>query len=465
MTPPQDAPRAETRAFDPILRFVSGRSGLSFANRRDGAELGISRAMGRAKIADLSRYLERLTADEDTLNDLLAELTIGETYFFREPAQFQFLRRVVLPDLVRLRGAGHTLRVWSAGCATGEEAYSLAILFEEEGLADASSLLATDLSRPALARARQGVYRGWSLRGDGAASALPYLDPVGDAFQIKDRLRRRVTFAALNLAEDTYPTPVAGVGEMDLILCRNVLLYFEAETVRQVAQRLLASLAAGGWLITSSADPPLAPETPFETVVADEGVFYRRLDTLPVEMPAASEPRVPDEGRPGLQPGAGGSGPLKEANDAGSPLQGASQPSPAVNGRAEEVRALAGSSPAEAERLCAEALRHNPLSVELSYLRGLLLLDLGRDEEAVWMLRRVLYLDHGLAVAHFALGSALLRRGDRDGARRAYRNACDLCAACPPEQPVPLADGACAGPLADAAAAQLARLDAPGGTP
>jgi chemotaxis protein methyltransferase CheR len=105
------------------------------------------------------------------------------------------------------------------------------------------------------------------------------------------------------------------------------------------------------------------------------------------------------------------------------------------------------------------------LSIELSYLRGLLLLDLGRDEEAVQALRRVLYLDQSLAVAHFALGAALLRRGDRDGARRAYRNARNLCAACPPDQPVPLADGACAGPLAEAAAAQLAQLDTPGGAP
>ena len=96
-------------AYESITRFVSGRTGLSFTNRRDGAAAGIDRARARADVADPARYLARLAADDALLNDLLAELTVGETYFFREPGQFRFLRRTLLPDLARLRGPGHIL--------------------------------------------------------------------------------------------------------------------------------------------------------------------------------------------------------------------------------------------------------------------------------------------------------------------------------------------------------------------
>ena len=100
------------------------------------------------------------------------------------------------------------------------------------------------MSRAALDRARRAVYRGWSLHGDGAAAALPHLIPVGDAFQVRESIRRQVTFAPLNLAEDSYPSASSGVWEMDLILCRNVLIYFDADTVRRVAQAAVG--VAGG---------------------------------------------------------------------------------------------------------------------------------------------------------------------------------------------------------------------------
>jgi chemotaxis protein methyltransferase CheR len=94
-------------------------------------------------------------------DDLVGELSVGETYFFREPAHFAFLGSEVLPDVQRRRGNTHTIRIWSAGCASGEEAYSLAILLDQAGLAERVHLLATDMSRAALARMRQGAYTAW----------------------------------------------------------------------------------------------------------------------------------------------------------------------------------------------------------------------------------------------------------------------------------------------------------------
>jgi chemotaxis protein methyltransferase CheR len=435
-------------AFAAVAGLVGVRTGLAFPpSRRPGAELAIRRAMARAGVADPAGYAVRLAADAGALDDLIAELTVGETYFFREPAQFDFVRRQVLPDVRRRRGEAHAPRAWSAGCASGEEPYSLAILFAEEGLTGAP-VLATDISRAALAKAREAVYGDWSLRGERAAVVRPYLLPSGRGYRLDERIRRRVVFAELNLALDTYPSHITGTADRDLILCRNVLIYLDPEAVAHIARRLGACLAEGGWLITASSDPPLADLAPFETVVADEGVFYRRKGNLRCSF---FDLRLPDQetavvNLPAVSPIEIRKPKTEDRKSKGEPA-------------APNLRALANIDPSEAERACAEATARQPLDAELGYLHGVLLLELGREEEAVRALRRVVYLDRTLAVAHFTLGAALRRRGDRAGARRAYRNARDLCRADPPDRPLPLADGETAGWLAAAAEGQLAFLE------
>jgi chemotaxis protein methyltransferase CheR len=131
-----------------------------------------------------------------------------------------------------------------------------------------------------------------------------------------------------------------------------------------------------------------------------------------------------------------------------------------ADARAIHVRALANLDTGQGEQACAEATARHPLSAELHYLHAVLLLDRGQPEEAIRAARRVLYLDRSLAMAHFTLGMLLQGAGDRTGARRAYRNAHDLCSSRPPDEIVPLSDGERAGRLAEAAAAQLAILDA-----
>ncbi|MGE5756614.1 MAG: CheR family methyltransferase [Planctomycetaceae bacterium] len=502
-------------AFEALAHLIGTRTGLTFTpERRAGVELAIRRAMARARVSDPARYLDRIKHDDALLDDLIGALTIGETYFFREPAQFRFIRDVILPELQRTRGAEHTIRVWSAGCASGEEAYSLAMLFDEEGLSGRIHLLATDISRAALAKARPAIYSAWSLRGEGAAAARPYLSRVGDRNVVDPSIRTRVSFEYLNLALDLYPSYASGTWGMDLILCRNVLIYFDRATVRNVAGRLYASLAEGGWLITASSDPPLAEWAPFGTVVTDQGVFYRRraqpLGPLPARDDRDSDPRparlseflrpraegpgwgamIPTSGGTTAQPdplshgGRGGIGPPQVARPSG---QGDGKATEEILKAAREdlsrgdyaravertrdlvddagasalhVRALANLDLALAERACAEAATRHPLAGALHYLRALLLLGLGREGEAARAARRVIYLDRSLALAHFLLGSILQRHGDWKGAWRAYRNAQDLCAARPEDEIVPLSDGEPAGRLAEAARVQMQRLQA-----
>lgn len=485
--------------FGNLARLVRVRTGLAFrTERRAGFEIGVVRAMSRAGVNDFPRYHDLVATDGTVLDDLVVELTIPETYFFREPGQFEFLRRVVLPEIVDRLEDGQTVRAWSAGCSTGEEAYSLAILFAEEGLAGRTRLLATDISRTALAKAGRGEYGPWSLRGDLAGVAKRYLRGEGGREVIDDSIRRAVTFAHLNLAVDDYPSSASGASEMDLILCRNVLIYFEKDTVKRVARRLHESLSEGGWLLAASTDPPLGTLAPFESVVTPQGVFYRRARVAnlartpaheapaPAPPPSAARPARagstaaarPAEvaARPGVDPTGRSDGEpsaldraLAEARAAlaaGRYQEAAARTEP-LTGDAEAsvlyVRALANLDATDAERACEGAARRHALSAELNTLHAVLLMGLGRDEEAARAARRALYLDRSLGVAHFLLGSILRKRGDRDGARRAFRNARDLCAARPAEEGVVLLDGETAGRLAESARAQLAEIDATGG--
>ena len=470
-------------AFGPLTRLVRTRTGLAFSpERRPSLELGVRRAMARAGVADLDGYPDLLAREGALLDDLIEELTVPETYFFREPAQFEFLRKVALPEISGRRGPGQAIRAWSAGCCSGEEAYSLAMLFAEEGLSGRSHVLATDIARGALAKARRARYGEWSLRGEGATSAQRHLQRTEDGYAVEDAIRAAVTFEHLNLALDVYPSYASGACGMDLILCRNVLIYLDPETIHEVAVRLHATLADGGWLVTASSDPPLTSAAPFEVVAVEEGVFYRRALAPRRTGPGPAGLRAGPEcdgfsSRRGTEPRVSVGRATDRSNAETEPALEAARDDLARGDyarAAERARSLAGLPAADAlyvralanldspaaERACGAASARHPLSGELHYLHAVLLLGLGREAEAARAVRRTLYLDRSLAIPHFVLGSIQRRQGDLAGARRSFRNARELCASCPADAVVPLSDGESAGRLAESARLQLTWLDA-----
>jgi chemotaxis protein methyltransferase CheR len=235
--------------------------------------------MARVGVVDVPRYVALLEAGRVPLDDLVTELTVGETYFFREPAHFEFIQNEVFPEVMKRRGADHVFRIWSAGCATGEEPYSLAIALVEAGLQ--GQVLATDISRTALWRAREATYRPWSLRGLDEERVQRVFRQAGDRWRLHARFGDLVTFQFHNLAQDAYPSLPAGIWAMDLILCRNVLIYFDKASIARVAHGLHTSLADGGWLITGPSDPPLDGLAPLVPVVTKGGVFYPKGESAP----------------------------------------------------------------------------------------------------------------------------------------------------------------------------------------
>jgi chemotaxis protein methyltransferase CheR len=473
--------------------FVRRRTGLVFRDARGPAlEAALVRATGRARTSAPDAYLARLDAEPALLDDLVAEITVGETYFFREPQQFSVIRDEIIPALVSHRARDHPLRIWSAGCATGEEPYSVAIVLRELGLERAAHIVATDLSRGALARARRARYTRWSLRGVSEHVVRTYFEPAGDGFRLHPAVRDAVEFRYLNLAEDTYPSLSTGIWAMHLILCRNVLIYFDAESVTRVARRLIDSLTDDGWLLLGASDPPLGDLVPCDVAVTGAGLAYRRPGRGAIRPRATAPgtgtralPPAPDSPVLEQPPSPPNPSPTVEQGPRVEVLGVLDEPADAARSYAERdyrrsaevasrvvqrdgsdpalwivlVRALANRGELDAAgQACATALDRHRTSAELTYLHAVLLAEAGRHREAAGAARRALYLDRGLIVAHLALGGTLTRLGDADGARRAFRNAQRLLAAMAPRDVVPASDAEPAGRLAAMADVQLRLL-------
>lgn len=461
--------------FAAVARLVGRRTGLAFGpNLKELVEAGIRRCMVAAGVRRVDDYLALIERDDGAFDELVAAVTVGESYFFRDLNQFQFIRRRILPTWLARGGSGQRVRIWSAGCATGEEAYSLAMAVRAYGLPAQVDVLGSDISRPALAKAREAAYSRWSLRGLDEATIQRHFRSRDGRYWLDETFREAVSFSHLNLAEATYPSVLNGIWNMDLILCRNVLIYFDRETIQQVGRRLLASLAPGGWLILGASDPPLGGLSALDVEVTREGVFYRRRGDCPG---GALETPGPSVGRRAPQPEGGVRlvervlrDPVQEdsvpasniaspkANEGAGPLAGADWATRPEDAEL-AIRACANrDGPEAAAKLSAAAVRRHRLRPGLHFLHGMILMELGRLEEAVLAMRRVLYLDDRIALAHYLLGSALARRGDRQGAVRAYQAAAALARECPPDEEVLLGDGTRAGWLLRAARVEAERL-------
>lgn len=411
-----------SRSLALAAQYVQARTGIDLSGAPSRHALDhLEAALEASGAAGVDEYVRRLAAEPALFDTLVDRITVQESYFFRDPQHFDFVAAEVLPKVrERLAAGGSGLRAFSAGCAAGEEAYSLAILLHEQGLLQGAHLIAGDVSRAALARARAGLYRPWALRGPGER-ARPYLAPRDGKLELDVRLRSAVTFLRINLAGDLYPSTATGLHDLDLVLCRNVLIYFDAQSIAGVAERLFASLAEGGWLIAGPSDPMLGELAPFEVLVRDEGVIYRR----PLRRAPAPARRS-------------------------SPARASQPPAPAAS-----LRQLAETRPEAVLEATAGALS----DPELLYLRAALLIALDRSAEAEPALRQLLAVDPDAALGHFLLADLALRRADVELARQAFRDAAASAHKLGADEPLPYGDGELAGRLASAAERRLEALE------
>ena len=426
-----------TRALDAWLleavsRSVEAQLGLHYPPERwpdlERGLRGAAAELGFESVDACARALTAASLGHAQIEALAAHLTIGETYFFRDPAVFKALSTQVFPALVREKaGRAKRLRIWSAGCCTGEEPYSIAIALREV-LPDIDDwqveILATDINPRFLHKAVAGIYGPWSFRGVPEATRSIWFHPRPEGrFEVVPEIRRMITFACLNLVEDVWPSLATATNAMDLIVCRHVLMYFTRERVRQVVGNFHRALVAHGRLIVS---PTEASGELFPAFLPPEirGVALYRKDGVPA--PSAPPPPVPS----------------------GPPTPVARTLPAAPRDHAAEARRLANDGHLTAAlAACDRAVAANRLVAAHHYLRGVILQEQGAAASAVTALRRALYLDPDFVLVHFTLGHLLLRQGRQTDARRYFANARALLHTSPPDALLPESEGLTAGRL------------------
>jgi chemotaxis protein methyltransferase CheR len=378
-----------------------------------------------------------------------SHFTIGETYFFRDPAVFNALEFEVLPPLLAARRAGSKeLRLWSAGCCTGEEVYSLAILLHRL-IPDIAgwriTLLATDINPAFLAKARRGIYRNWSFRSLPQSIKRRYFHArSADSHAISPAIQHLVSFAYLNLADDTYPDAASNTTAMDIVLCRNVLMYFDPRRATQVIERLHGALADGGWLVVSPAETSARPFPAFSEVRFPGALFYRKEAEQP---PLALQDNSQD------RPETARMAPLPDCADGGAAIVPPAAPEETKPAAHPQALALLARSHADlgqlddARHCCEAAIAADRTSPELRYLQAMILQEQGQLDAAMQSLRQALFLDQDFVLAHFALGSLCRRRGRTVEANRHFANAAALLGKHAPDETLPESAGITAAGL------------------
>jgi chemotaxis protein methyltransferase CheR len=270
-----------------LSEFIAQNTGLHFPpERRSDLQRGFTAAAAEFGFEDSARCADWLLSASLTrpqLHTLASHLTIGETYFFRERKTFDALAQGILPELIcRRRGREQRLRLWSAACSTGEEPYSLAILVQQL-LPDWRdwhvTILATDINPRFLQKAAAGVYGEWSFRESPSWFKERYFTRTRDGrFAVAPQIRDCVRFAPMNLVQDCFPSLATDTNAMDVIFCRNVLMYFTPAHARKVVENLRSALTDEGWLAVSPTECSQALFSRFVAVNFPDTILYRKCN-------------------------------------------------------------------------------------------------------------------------------------------------------------------------------------------
>ncbi len=458
--------------------FVAARIGLHFPQERwrdlERGLVAATPALGQADAESCVRWLLSASLTQSHIETLASHLTIGETYFFREKRSLEILEMQIVPELLRARcDSERHLRIWSAGCCTGEEPYSIAMLLDRL-IPDQKSwnitLLATDINPRFLRKAAEGVYGEWSFRGTPEWIRTRYFKRRKDGrFELSAHIKRKVTFSYLNLADDVYPSLLNNTNAIDVIFCRNVLMYFTAQHAKKVTRNFYRSLVEDGWLIVNPTETS-ATQFPLFTPVEFHGaVLYRKAkDDAPryaIEyQPLALQPALFPPEPVSLEAVQSGAVAKVQPEPPGqattmAPSDPLSQQQNDCEAQSLNARDCANRGRfAEAIEWCQKVIAADKLNPARYYLLAAIQQEQGQLDAAAQSLNRALYLDSGFVLAHFALGNLRLSQGKRREAERHFTNALATLRAHPHDEILPESEGLTAGRLVEIVTSALASL-------
>ncbi len=463
--------------------FVLRETGLYFPDkRRADLERGILEALAKSTHQTVEDYYKAITENPENgdMSKLVSELTIGETYFNRDAAQFALLEREILPKLISERVATtRTLRIWSAGCASGEEPYSLAILLRELiPYIDTwdITIMATDIDRDSIDKAHKGRYGQWSFR----AMPTDWLDKyffvsTPTDFYLSDAIKQHVSFDQLNLKENCFPSVANNTNDLDLIICRNVAIYFDQDTTTDLMSKFHGCLRDGAWLMVGASDP-IPPPKIFAARNHSGTFIYQKLspgfDARKTKRPKrakATKAKAPvraaqtaarkkkidttgdliKEGKTLLEIG--------QATLALDKLKQALRSSP----RAVEPLLLAaraeigrGNLP-EAQEFARRVTKADKLNVDSYFLLSTIAQGLGDDDQAIIYLKKAIYLSSKFIAAHFTLACLYKKCGQGIPAKKYFKNVIGLMIEGQEDEIVPESNGITFGKLREIAESNL----------
>lgn len=483
-------PIIDRHALEQLAALLLERAGLKITpDGYYGLRLALQARMPQVGMSEALAYVAQLRepAGQQELRALIPLVTVGKTEFFRDSRQFEAFEKSVLPQVLEQgRAEGRQVKLWSAGCATGEEPYSLAMAALERGATpETAEVWATDLNPVATESASKGYFPARRLVGVSEARVTRFFTTVDGGYQVTPELRAVIRFDGQNLAAPVWPQVLAR--SLDVIFCRNVIIYFDQPTIIGVMERFYESLRPGGWMFLGYSESLFKISTRFEMVeVGGTFAYQRPLGVTRKPAPLTTVTRPPSQPLP--------PGPPRSPTDVESVLrdlkrrakereeaaqrEAAKRPLPArppstplpvapapveppkqtpVERLAEVIDAIErGDFPKalrtshrlaedEPDDLAARltlgnvhalmgnldeardayqlALSREPLCVEARLYLALAAMQVGQLDEAKVELTRALFLEPTLAVGHYLLGQVCERRADADSALRAYRNA------------------------------------------
>ncbi len=273
-----------TISFDAMQVFLDRKLGLFYPlERKADLESNLSvmaAALGYDDLDLLTKYILESSSPE-MLALLTKQLTIGETYFFREPKVLEYFKQTILPQLVLRASAGEKdIHIWSAGCSSGEELHSIAIIIND-ALGNTSKfplhLTGTDINPDFLEKAKLGIYRSWSFRTENKELLQNHFSAMGNnTFLLSDRIKNMCSFRNLNLISDEFSSLFKPAGKADVIFCRNVLIYFSDEGRRKIIDKFYDVLADGGYLILSLTEVAHQPDGRFKQIIEDDIIIFKK---------------------------------------------------------------------------------------------------------------------------------------------------------------------------------------------
>jgi chemotaxis protein methyltransferase CheR len=419
------------RGYLRLKKHLIESTGLDFyADRDEPLAKLIAERLAVVGLGNCSSYTEFLAQGETgraEMDVLIAQLTIGETYFFRDEEQFAAIHDVILPDILARKRGSKQLLIWSAGCATGAEPYSLAILLERE-LGEGISgwqinIHATDLNRGFLRQAAAGNFRAGALRSTSDAVKRECFVPEGLTWSIQSRYKKWISFHQMNLMDNEFSTSFPAGAQFDLILCRNVMIYFSREVNGRLIGQFHQALGAGGWLVVGAAESNMDNLKIFRGVNAAGTRLFQKTPLLSGLLEIAPEAAPDGDPEPQSRSAPAASAPSR-VSPAGAP--------PVAPADLDGLRELADHGDWQrAAEYGKELLTRNGLNAEVHFYHALIFEQLGIAAEPELSLRHAIYLDRKFALAHYHLGLTLKRGGQTAAAERSFGNVLKVLAGMP----------------------------------